>query len=344
MRIGLLGGTFDPIHNAHVAMAKYAKKQLGLDEVWFLVAKDTPLKDRKISRFEDRCNMVALAIAAYEHFKVCAIEALFTGKSYTIDSVRYLKQQYPKDTFYFMIGADQVAQLHLWKGIDCLVNEVNLCAFARPGNALESAYPLTYLQMPLQMVSSTQIREGQFLHIHPNVRAYIWENLMYMNFLQKAMSAYRYEHSLRVANLCAQIAKKQNLDVQKAYLCGLLHDINKEFKCMNIAQTEMILTHMRPHLLKEHKDIWHGYSGRFICEHQLYIKDNDILIAIENHVLGECRNVYAMLLYVSDKLEPGRNYPVEETIRICEKNLYEGYLLVRKEQKEFYGEINDSRE
>ena len=344
MRIGLLGGTFDPIHKAHVDMAKRAKKQLGLQEIWFLVAKDTPLKDRKISCFEDRCKMVEMATAAFRDFKVCTIESKFEGKSYTIDTVLYLKKKYPKHTFYFMIGADQVAQLHLWKDIELLQEKITLCAFAREGNVLDTKYKIKVLQMDNQNISSSQVRNGNFINIHPDVRKYIFKNGMYLDFVKLAMSEYRYKHSKRVAQLCVRIAMKQNLDIRKAYLCGLLHDINKEFKLISIEEAKRIIEIMRPNLLLCEKDIWHGYIARYLCEHKLYIKDKDILLAVEHHVLGGCHNIYAKLAYVSDKLDPGRDYEVEQTIQVCERNLHEGYALVRKQQKEFYGEIDECRE
>lgn len=340
MKIGLLGGSFDPIHNTHVQMAKYAKKQLGLDEVWFVVANDTPLKNRKLTSFYDRCQMVEMAIAAYRHFKVCTIEVESSGKSYTIDTVRKLKKRYPYHQFYFMIGQDQVVQLDQWKEIDCLLKEVTFCAFARDGKQVETSYPLQVLHMPMSSLSSTSVREGRFLDIHPNVCTYMINHCLYMDFVKEAMSEYRYEHSVSVAKVCVEIAHANHMDVKKAYLCGLLHDINKEFTIIDQTQSENILKIMKPELLNYSKSIWHGYIGRFICAHALKIKDRDILMAIENHVLGACRNRYAMLLYVADKLDPLRDYDTTPTINLCKQSLDKGYKEVKRQQKLFYGEKN----
>ncbi|NBK97786.1 MAG: nicotinate (nicotinamide) nucleotide adenylyltransferase [Erysipelotrichia bacterium] len=342
MRVGLLGGSFDPIHNAHIQMAKYARKQLCLDKVYFVVAKDTPLKQRKLTSFYDRVLMVKQAIQAYRHFKVCTIEADSEGKSYTIDTVRTLQKKYPNDEFYFIIGGDQVAQLDQWYQIDALEKEVHLCAFERNGQTLHTPYRVQALSMPSYAISSTNIRAGHFFDIHKQVQSYAIKKMLYMDFVKDAMSEYRYEHSLRVALLCAQIAKANHMDISKAYLCGLLHDINKEFKWIDYDRSKAIITQMRAALLAYHKGIWHGYLGRFICEHALHIKDHDILLAIENHVLGDCRNKYAMLLYVADKLDPGRDYDTSQSISLCKKDLYAGYKQVRKEQKQYYGEENAS--
>lgn len=342
MRIGLLGGSFDPIHNAHVQMAKYAKKQLCLDEVWFVVANDTPLKDRKLASFNDRCHMVELAIKAFKSFKICTIEQESEGKSYTIDTVIKLKQRYPLYQFYFIVGQDQVAQLDKWRHIDQLEKEVDLCAFERNQKPINTNYKVKPLSMPDYPISSTSVREGNFIDVHKQVCAYAIENLLYMDFVKNAMSEYRYHHSISVANLCVQIAQANHMDVNKAYLCGLLHDINKEFKIIDIETSEKILTKMKPELLAYKTSIWHGYLGSFICAHKLNIKDKDILMAIENHVLGDCRNQYAMLLYVADKLDPLRDYDTKPGIELCKKNLLAGYKQVKYEQKQYYGEENVS--
>lgn len=337
MKIGLLGGSFDPIHNAHVQMAKYARQQLGLDEVWFVVAKDTPLKERKLAPFMDRCRMVEIAIAAYRHFRICDIEAEIEGKSYTINTVLLLKEKYPDAQFYFIVGQDQVAQLNQWRDIDQLMQMIPFCAFARNNREIDDNRILA-LQMPAYEISSTDVRNGNFTAIHKCVANYAMKHMLYMDFVKKAMSDYRYQHSISVANLCVEIAKANHLDIHKAYLCGLLHDINKEFKMIDQTSSEQVIRHMRPHLLSYNKSIWHGYLGSFICAHKLLIKDNDILTAIENHVLGDSSNRYAMLMYVSDKLDPLRDYDTTQQRELCMHNLIEGYKEVKKQQKKFYGE------
>lgn len=342
MKIGLLGGSFDPIHNAHVQMAKYAKQQLYLDEIWFVIANDTPLKDRTLAAFNDRCKMVKFAINAFKNFKICTIEGESEGKSYTIDTVIKLKKRYPFHQFYFIIGQDQVAQLDKWRNINELEKEVQLCAFERNHNPIITSYHVKPLSMPDYPISSTSVREGNFIDIHKRVCEYAINNLLYMEFVKSAMSEYRYKHSVSVANLCVEIAQANHMNVNKAYLCGLLHDINKEFKLIDMETSKKILTKMKPALLAYKNSIWHGYLGRFICTHKFHIKDNDILLAIENHVLGDCRNRYAMLLYVADKLDPLRDYDTKAGIELCKKNLLLGYKQVKYEQKKYYGEENVS--
>ncbi len=336
MRIVLLGGSFDPIHNGHLQMAKYAYKQLNVDEVWFMIAKDAPLKATSQVPFQVRKDMVQTAIRAYSYFKVCDIEETMNDKTYTIHSVKELKRLYPTYEFSFIMGEDQVAQLHNWQDIDELENLIQLYAFQRNNKKIHTTYKVKALQMPGYDISSTVIRSGHLLHVPKQIRSIILNNRLYTDFISSYMSEERYAHSLRVATLCKEIAVCNNMDGNKAYLMGLLHDINKEFKFMDVEASKHVLMHLRPSLLEEHKNIWHGYLGSYICAHSLYIKDKDILYAIENHVLGQCKNKYAMVLYVSDKLDPQRDYDTQACTLLCKQNIYLGYKEVNKQQTVFY--------
>lgn len=341
MRVGILGGSFDPIHNGHMQMAKNAKKQLHLDEVWFLVAYDTPLKDRKLSTFDDRCKMVKLAISTYPCFKICTIEQEFEGKSYTITTMRELKKRYKHD-FYFIIGGDHVEKLDQWKDIDDLQKEVQLCAFERNKKTLSTPYDVRFLEMEDYPISSSMIRDGNFIEMDHKVIAYIHKKHLYYDFIKNVMSEYRYTHSLSVAKLAYEIAKSNHLDANKAYVCGLLHDINKEFNMIHIEESKIVLQHLKPAILELPKGIWHGYMGAFICAHRLQIKDKDILLAVENHVLGDCKNAYAKILYLADKLDPLRDYDTTPMINLSLKDYHKAYIEVKKQQKEYYGEENQS--
>ena len=88
MRIAVLGGSFDPIHKGHIQIAKMALKKMRIDQVWFMPAKDAPLKDHQSVSFYDRCQMVRCAIRPYRHMKLCTLEGERREKSYTIDTVK----------------------------------------------------------------------------------------------------------------------------------------------------------------------------------------------------------------------------------------------------------------
>lgn len=338
MRVAILGGSFDPIHEGHLRMAKSAYHQLHLDEVWFLPAYDAPLKDGHVCTYEQRIAMIELAIDSYSHFKICREEENVVGKNYTIDTIRRLKLKFPRVEFYFLIGGDQVSQLSQWKDIDELLDIVKMCAFTRNDEKIKTTYQMIELNMEKHPASSSDIRSGKYLYLNQKVHHYILQHNLYLQFVKDVMSSFRYEHSVRVAKLSCKIAKANHLDEKRGYIAGLLHDINKEFKMISKADSELILRIMKPEILSLDEGIWHGYMARFILEHSLKINDHKMLEAIENHVLGNCAGSYAKLLYVADKLEPGRDYDTKEAIKVCLHNLNEGYKLVKHQQKEFYGD------
>ena len=108
MKIGIFGGSFDPIHSGHIEVARQAYALLNLDEVWFLPSSKTPLKDRNLTDNEDRKHMIALSIQNIPYFSLCTIEMEREGISYTIDTVLELKRLYPDYDFYWIIGNDQL--------------------------------------------------------------------------------------------------------------------------------------------------------------------------------------------------------------------------------------------
>ena len=116
LRIGLLGGSFDPIHKGHLELAKAILKN-GCHEVWFIPCQSSPLKQRTLSSFEDRVNMIKWAIKPFKKMKVCTIEKDLPVPSYTVNTLRELTKKYDHE-FIFYIGYDQANQLHKWKDID----------------------------------------------------------------------------------------------------------------------------------------------------------------------------------------------------------------------------------
>src|SRR5262249_36050175 len=110
MRVGIFGGTFDPIHYGHLIVAEQAREQAGLDQVWFLVSARPPHKaDRVMTPFDRRAEMVTLAVAGHEdRFRVETVEKGIPGLSYTADTLDALGEQHPKTDWFLILGADSV--------------------------------------------------------------------------------------------------------------------------------------------------------------------------------------------------------------------------------------------
>lgn len=132
-KLGFLGGSFDPIHKAHIAFALAAKEQMGLDCVYFIPAGQAPLKDSACAGARHRLAMIRAAIAGIPGLDVLDWELEAGGISYTIDTARRLRASWPQATLYWLIGADQVCQLDQWRQLDKLAHLLTFAWAERPG-------------------------------------------------------------------------------------------------------------------------------------------------------------------------------------------------------------------
>ncbi len=197
MRLGILGGTFDPIHIGHLILAEEAWHQLGLDQVLLAPAADPPHKrGQGKSPADHRVRMVELAIADNPHLALSRIDVDRPGPHYTLDMVRLLQEQYgPGASLYFLMGLDSLADLPTWHRPLDLMQHCHLVAFSRPDaafdwEALEMALPgvrsrVILLPMPLLQISSSDLRDrarqGRPLRyqVLPQVERYIHEQQLY---------------------------------------------------------------------------------------------------------------------------------------------------------------------
>ncbi len=172
MEIGLLGGTFDPIHLGHLIIAEAVRIQLGLSKVIFIPAGQPWLKaDREITLAEHRLAMVKLGIGSNPHFEVATAEIERPGPSYSVDTISDLRSELgPEVGLYFIVGPDALAEVPQWKEPARLVDLCQLVAVGRPNapkadlEALESAVPgisprIRFIDVPQIGISSTRIRE-----------------------------------------------------------------------------------------------------------------------------------------------------------------------------------------
>lgn len=113
--IGIMGGTFDPIHNGHLLLGKQAYEEYGLDQVWFMPSGRPPHKsDHRVTAVKDRCEMVRLAIDGFPYFAFSDFEVRRSGNTYTAQTLRLLQEEYPQHRFYFIIGADSLYEIEKW--------------------------------------------------------------------------------------------------------------------------------------------------------------------------------------------------------------------------------------
>lgn len=197
-KIGIIGGTFNPIHNGHILLALYCKEKLNLDSVIFIPTYTPPHKsDKELVSEVHRFNMCNIAVESYDDFSVSDIEIKRKGKSYTYETLTSLKEIYPEDTLYFITGADMFLTLEKWKNPEIIFDKAIIAAVPRNSSdseVLNSHYqtilkPMgakaSILDEPVLSVSSTFIRENIENYdlikslIDRNVYEYIVKNNLY---------------------------------------------------------------------------------------------------------------------------------------------------------------------
>lgn len=160
-RIGVMGGTFDPIHHGHLVAASEVATHFGLDEVIF-VPTGQPYQKKDVSEGEHRYLMTVIATASNPRFTVSRVDIDRDGPTYTVDTLRDLRNQYPDSDLYFISGADAIAQILEWKDIDAAWDVAHFVAVTRPGHNLSvtglPAEHVSQLEIPALAISSTDCR------------------------------------------------------------------------------------------------------------------------------------------------------------------------------------------
>jgi len=165
MRIGIFGGTFNPVHFGHLAAAAQVHEALGLEWIYFVPCMLPPHKSgENLAPPEARLRMLALAIEGDERFKICDVEIRRGGVSYSIDTIAELKQEHPEDELHFIIGADMFLEFESWRQPERIVELAKLVVVTRPGIDMAKA-PKQFLEKAEVIeihalnISSSMIRE-----------------------------------------------------------------------------------------------------------------------------------------------------------------------------------------
>ncbi|MEQ9764148.1 nicotinate-nucleotide adenylyltransferase [Streptococcus sp. ZJ151] len=159
-QVGILGGNFNPVHNAHLVVADQVRQQLGLDQVYLMPEFEPPHVDHKETIDEKhRLKMLELAIQDVQGLAIETIELERKGISYTYETMALLIEKNPDVDYYFIIGADMVDYLPKWHKIDELVQMVQFVGVQRPKYKAGTSYPVIWVDVPLMDISSSMIRD-----------------------------------------------------------------------------------------------------------------------------------------------------------------------------------------
>lgn len=169
-RIGIMGGTFDPVHNGHIAIAESAARQLGLRRVLFIPTGNPHFKlEQQVTSADDRVQMLRLAIEPDPVFELDMREVERAGVTYTADTLEELKEQYPGAELFFFLGTDSAETLPKWRRAETVARLCKPVVLHRPGESAQAVkdalaaapidFNVTYLNVPQVDVSSTEIRQ-----------------------------------------------------------------------------------------------------------------------------------------------------------------------------------------
>ena len=356
-RTGLMGGSFNPVHEAHVHLARAALAGGHVDEVVFLPTGNPPHKRDGLADKEDRYTMTCLAVDGEDAMSVCRCEVDREGTIYTVDTLTLLRREQPESTFVYLIGADTLAQLHTWRNIEKVITLCEFLVCMRPGEREEDAYALaeswrargakvSFMDAQALPISSTLVRErlasgGEVTDLLPlAVEQYIRQNHLYgakpddgmdamkrekmLYKLKKSLDSQRYKHTLGVEETARQMARQFGEDEEKASLAGLLHDCAK---CMTLSQMLKAAKGMAiDPVMQESKALMHAVAGVCVAQSIYNVDDPEVLGAIRWHTTGRAQmTALEKIIYLADMIEPHRKpYPGLDEIRaLCMRDLDE---------------------
>lgn len=306
MKIGIFGGTFDPIHNGHIEMANLAKESLNLDEIYLVVTSNSPFKNKSTDAIK-RLEMTKIAVENHPDIKVCDYEVQKGGISYTSDTLQYFANKNLGAQLYFIMGTDQALQFEKWSNTD-LICELCTPVCMKRSHEVVNDPRFRLVNNDLFDVSSSNIRDGELKNIDNNVLKYIIDNELYFtkeyfDMIRPLVSNRRFEHSKRVAILSAKLANWYGVDTYSAVIASILHDMYKE----KIVNTFDKYEHLP-------KSVRHGYVAAELLEGKC---SKQIREAIKNHTIGDIKmDDVSKILYVADYIEPGRE--VKKAVQLRE--------------------------
>lgn len=346
MRIGIFGGSFDPVHNEHIALVKSAVESLSLDRLFVMPAKIPPHKiGKSISSDKARLDMCKLAFGDIPKVEISEYELSKDGTSYTYLTVEHFKREYPTAQLYFLVGTDMLRDFPTWKNPLAILENCTLavCARAEETGWVErerdafrkktrSEKPFEVIAYEGKSVSSTRLRvlatagEDISAWTSEKVATYIKDTKLYeIEIVKQALALEkqsRKEHSLRVAYFAAENAKKAGVDEKKAIISALLHDCAKNLE----NDSELLKGFTCPNGVPP--QVFHQYAGAYVCENTFKVEDEDILNAVRYHTSGrENMSALEKLIFLADMLEEGRTYKeVDELRKAFEEDGLDGGL------------------
>lgn len=363
-RLGILGGTFNPIHSGHIEIAQKARQAMQLDQVMLLPDGEPPHKKAELESKAARLNMTVLGAYGSEGLYVSDMEIRREGTTYTFDTLTELKKQDAEREIYFFIGGDTVDKLPTWHNASQLCELCRMLVVPRPGidiDALRRTARAVKEKIGLTVeiadctgpeISSTELRNA-LAENRPEAETllpgytytYIRMHGLYgaplhpvSEKLKAALKPSRYDHTLSVAETAVTLAYRFGADPVKAHTAGMLHDCAKYVS----RDSQLMLIDGGRYEVKADErssdELLHAPAGARLAETEYGISDAEVLSAIRRHTVGGAgMTVLEKAVYLADMIEPLRKpFPMLEKIRkAAETDLDKAVLMAAESSVEY---------
>lgn len=349
-RTVLYGGTFNPIHRGHLNICLRAREAVGADEVLLMPAAQPPHKFAGwLAPDQDRLALCRLAVQGQDFLRVSDYEIRRGGRSYTVDTLRYLLAERPGEELWLLIGTDMFLTFTQWREWEEIGRMATLLVASREEGDREALVEQQQLlaghgvrsqllQNPPVPMSSTQIRRelgetGGSEQLDPQVLDYIRQRGLYLHppedveylreYIRPLMTEYRYRHSLGVERQAVRMARWYGADVHKAAVAGILHDICKDMPKGALLQNVLESDIINGIDFRTSPQLLHSYAGALYLQSHMDIHDPEIIGAVRYHTTGRAgMNLLETIIYLADLTSEDREYgDVEEMRRLCREDL-----------------------
>ncbi len=341
-KIGILGGTFNPVHIEHFALALSAIKELDLDKLIVMPTYISPHKNTAPAPAEDRLNMLRLAFKDLPQVEVSDFEIQKQGKSFTYQTVEYFKDKVDGE-LYFIVGGDMLTDFKNWRYPERILSACKLAVFGRDDFFTDYVAEREYFNKTFNSsfirlnytgknASSTKIRvyssfnlslEGQTRDaVIEYIKAHdLYAGDKYTRFICENLPEKRVIHTANVVVSALKKVKELGLDSEKVRITATLHDCAKYMDYTKIQGFSLPDGVPAP--------VVHAFLGAFVAENTLGIDDQEILDAIRYHTSGKAEmTTLSKLIFVADMVEEGRDYEGVDKLRaLYEKEDFESCFI-----------------
>ncbi len=343
MKIGIFGGTFNPIHKGHLEMIKSVKENLELNAIYFVPSYRTPDKQFEIEQIDPkhRLEIVKKAIKAINKswLKVSDFEHKQKSISYTYKTIEYFREKFPKDELYWIMGEDRYKGFDKWQHVDMIKEECNIVIYRRNEEVNKDLLrdkEIIFLKDKFFNFSSTQVlNEIKWEMIPDSVKSYISKNRLYLKTLVfNVLREKRYQHSIAVASHAKRLSNEYGYKNWKdAWHAGLIHDLFKLY------DDEYLISYIKKWDTNKQFDAdnipgpaLHGFAAALWMREEYKWDNKEVFDAIASHTLTKSNTTKLdKILYVADKVSTDRKGDKIGKLRLLAySNLDETYKKILK--------------